>query len=98
MSAPVLDSRGQALARLAESSFGAPMTHSVCAPGRVNLIGEHIDYCNLAVLPMAIQLDVRIDFRLRSDARIRVANTDPAHAKVEFDAAPAIPSAGLPAR
>ncbi len=66
---------------------------SVRAPGRVNLIGEHIDYCNLAVLPMAIQRDVRIDFTPRSDARIRIVNTDPKHAFVEFEAAAAIASA-----
>jgi galactokinase len=44
----------------------------ISAPGRVNLIGEHIDYHNLPVLPMAIQRRIWIVFRPRRDARLSV--------------------------
>lgn len=54
------------------------------APGRVNLIGEHIDYCGLPVLPMAIQREIRMVFRPRSDHTVRVENVDPAHGSTEF--------------
>ncbi len=35
--------------------FGAPPTGVAFAPGRVNLIGEHTDYNDGFVLPMAIE-------------------------------------------
>jgi len=46
----------------------------VSVPGRVNLIGEHVDYHNLPVLPMAIQRCVRVAYRARADAQIRAAS------------------------
>ncbi len=37
-----------------EQRFGAPPRWIVAAPGRVNLIGEHVDYCDGFVMPMAL--------------------------------------------
>jgi galactokinase len=48
--------------------------HIVSVPGRVNLIGEHIDYHNLPVLPMAIGRNIRVAFRARPDRVIRAVS------------------------
>jgi galactokinase len=42
------------------------------APGRVNLIGDHTDYQAGLCLPIAIDREVRIGFRSRTDGRVRV--------------------------
>jgi galactokinase len=50
--------------------FGAPPGFVVRAPGRVNLIGEHTDYNDGFVLPMAIDRAVWIALRPRGDRRV----------------------------
>lgn len=48
----------QSLAASFEQYFGRAPAAAACAPGRVNLIGEHVDYAGGCVLPLAIQLGV----------------------------------------
>jgi len=45
----------------------------VRAPGRVNLIGEHVDYAGLPVFPMALQYAVYVAVRPRDDRLVSVA-------------------------
>jgi galactokinase len=49
--------------------------HLIRAPGRVNLIGEHTDYNDGFVFPMAIEPEVRVACRLRDDGMVRLAST-----------------------
>ena len=46
----------------------------VRAPGRANLSGEHTDYNQGLVLPVAINLEVRVALRRRPDRRVRLAS------------------------
>jgi galactokinase len=66
--------------------FGAEPSpiHILRAPGRVNLIGEHTDYNDGFVLPMAIEPEVRILCRGRKDQTIKVASTIFSNEFVEF--------------
>ncbi len=52
--------------------FGAQPEVTARAPGRVNLIGEHTDYNDGFVLPVAIDREVRVSARRRSDSEVHL--------------------------
>ncbi|MBP7688226.1 MAG: galactokinase [Thermoflexales bacterium] len=64
--------------------FGEPPSIIVRAPGRVNLIGEHTDYNDGFVLPMAIDRAMWIALRPRPDRIVSAYSLDMREA-VEFD-------------
>lgn len=62
------------------TEFGLPPETLAFAPGRVNLIGEHVDYNDGLVLPFAIESRTYCALRLRDDQRIRIASVQNASA------------------
>jgi len=56
--------------------FDAPPPFVVRAPGRVNLIGEHTDYNDGFVLPMAIDRAIWIALRPRDDGTVWIHSLD----------------------
>ncbi len=74
------------LARLTDAftaAYGRPPTHAAVAPGRVNLIGEHTDYNDGFVLPMAIQRQTVI-VAARSDRPAARVRSTGAEGEAEF--------------
>ena len=59
-----------------KTQFGGTPTYLVRAPGRVNLIGEHTDYNDGFVLPMAIDRAAWIALGPRDDGKVRVYALD----------------------
>ncbi len=75
--------------KLFESKFGADSRPylEVRAPGRVNLIGEHTDYNDGFVFPMALTRHTTILAKARTDATVRLASAiEPQIAEFKIDA------------
>ena len=58
------------LTELFVSQFQGAPTFAVRSPGRVNLIGEHVDYNDGFVLPMAVPLQTDLLLRPRGDGQV----------------------------
>jgi galactokinase len=68
-------------------TFGEEPDLVAAAPGRVNLIGEHIDYSEGFVLPFAIKDRTMVAVRKRDDSTVRVASAQRRNKIVTVDIA-----------
>ena len=66
-----------ALTQRFEAIYGVgPKPRIATAPGRANVIGEHVDYQGGVALPFALTQRVRVVFRARDDDRLNVVSDD----------------------
>src|SRR6056297_1748586 len=68
-----------------EQAFSRRPEGTARGPGRVNLIGEHTDYNDGFVLPIAIERETLGAFAVRDDRRVRIASLQQPGASVEID-------------
>lgn len=59
-----------------ETLYGQKPEFLARAPGRVNIIGEHIDYNGYGVLPFALHKEIWFLFKRNDDKIVRMANSN----------------------
>jgi len=64
----------ETLSQTFQTIFARTAEVSGFTPGRVNLIGEHIDYNGGRVLPTALDLGVSLALALRTDGQVRISS------------------------
>ncbi|KAG0317909.1 galactokinase [Dissophora globulifera] len=68
-----------------EKHYGRKPDFIARSPGRVNLIGEHVDYSGFGVLPMAIEDDCLIAVAVNeSSSDVKFANINKKYSSLEF--------------
>lgn len=78
-----------AVVRAFERRYGRRPTACWWAPGRVNLIGEHVDYCGGRVLPMPIQYGTAVAVAAADASRVRaVSETAPEEVSMSLEEGP----------
>jgi galactokinase len=65
-----------AIAARFRAEFGATPCRRFFAPGRINLVGAHLDYNGGSVLPMAVDRGIYLAIAPRDDDRLRLRSLD----------------------
>ncbi len=84
----------EAARKIFESAYGHQPSGVWAAPGRVNVIGEHTDYNEGFVLPMAIDRYTAVAAASRTDGQLRIISTAGDQRVIEIsvsDLAPGLP-------
>ncbi|GBP29039.1 N-acetylgalactosamine kinase [Eumeta japonica] len=71
-----LDPRVDRLNSFFNNEFKSKVDFFVRVPGRVNIIGEHIDYCGFPVLPMALEQDILVAAGILEQPELHIRNVD----------------------
>lgn len=80
-----ISARIEELRSVFASHYNAEPVHFIKVPGRVNLIGEHIDYCGYPVFPMAIEQCILLAIRPTDDGQLHLSNVNSKYEKFSCD-------------